>query len=164
MTAYAGQIASPADYITDTRKLIGRGSRTTSSSTTTTETSVLRIDGVSLKANRHYRITSSVLFTSSSVNNDVVTVRLRSTTDGTTATTSSTQIGQNNAIWNFAAGPGETVCADVNPGSDVTMSLLLTVGRTAGTGNVSILGASTFPISVWIDDMGPDTGNIGIAL
>jgi hypothetical protein len=165
VSALAGQIADPGDYNREIKKLIARaGPRVSSSSTTTTEIGVLRVDGIALKAGRHYRVTTSTLLIASSVSTDVVTVRFRSTTDGSTATTSSTQLDLNSAIYNFTAGPGMTMAVDINPVSDIVLSLLLTVARTAGTGNVSLVGGVTFPIGFWVDDMGPDTGSIGISL
>jgi hypothetical protein len=65
------------------------GQRTTTSTSTTTEVGVLRIDSVSLKANRSYRIWTSPLFLLSSTTGDVVTGRIRVNTAGT-ATTAST--------------------------------------------------------------------------
>lgn len=159
MTAYAGQIANPQTHNDDVRKLIARARRESDSSTTTTEIGVLRIDGIAVKSGRHYRISASTNV-NSSVSTDVITVRLRATTDGTTATTSSTQLEQATQV----AARSCPIMAELTPGADQTVSLLLTVGRTSGTGNVKIEGNAIYPICVWVDDMGPDTGDVGVEL
>lgn len=164
MSALAGGPADPGQYNTDTRKLVGRGRRETDSSTTTTETGVLRIDGLALKSGRHYRVSTTPMQINSSVLNDVVTVRFRYTTDGSTATTSSTQLGQITADHNISAGKGAPLQGEVTPGSDQTVSLLLTVGRTSGSGNALIEGNAIYPICIWVDDHGPDSGNVGIPM
>jgi hypothetical protein len=164
MGALAGEQADPAQYGIDTRKLVARGRRESNSTATATTAEVLRLDGVPLKAGRHYRVSTSVLLVTSTVLNDVITCRLTHTTDGTTAVAGSTQLAQMTADHNVSAGKGSPIITELNPASDQTLSLLLTVGRTAGTGNVSIEGNAIYPICVWVDDMGPDTGDIGIEL
>jgi hypothetical protein len=164
MSALAGQIANPDTYNVDTRKLIARARRETDSTAGTTEAGVLRIDGIAVKSGRHYRISTSPLQVNSTVLNDVVTVRIRIATDGTTATTSSTQLDQMTADHNITAGKGWPIITEHTPGADQTCSVLLTVARTSGTGNVKIEGNAVYPICVWVDDMGPDTGDVGIEL
>jgi hypothetical protein len=164
VSALSGQIADPQIYNDDTRKLVARARRETDGTTTTTEIGVLRIDGMALKSGRHYVVLTSDIVISSSVNNDVITGRFRYTTDGTTATTSSTQLAQLNGIFNFAAGAGMVITTEINPASDQTVSLLLSVGRTAGTGNVKFLGNAVYPICIWVYDMGVDTGDVGVDL
>lgn len=163
MTAYAGQIANPADYNTDTKKIIARGRRETNSSTTTTETSVLRVDGVVFKAGRMYRVHTSGLALTSSVTTDQVSAKIRIATDGTTATTSSTQIGLNQDVVN-GSGAVQPLATEHTPAADQTGSVLLTVARVSGSGNASIAAGATFPVCLWIEDLGVDVGNTGVLL
>lgn len=160
VSALAGGPADPGQYNTDTRRLVARARRETDSSTTTTETAVLRIDGIPLKSGRHYRLSTSVLNVNSSVTTDVITARLRATTDGSTAGTSSTQSVQSTQL----AARSTLIAVDMTPAADQTVSLLLTVGRTSGSGNVLIEGNAVYPICIWVDDKGLDTGNVGISL
>lgn len=166
MTAYAGQIASPSDYNDDTRKLVAYGERTSASSTTTTEVGVVRIDGIDVKAGRAYRIGTTSLALSSSVSGDTVRAIIRHTTDGSTATTSSSGMTQTQQVMDSTTQSNN---ADISflyrPAADQELSLLLTVARVTGTGNASIFadgGASRLQLVV--EDDGPDTGNIGISV
>lgn len=159
-----GGIVDPGQYRDDTRKLVARARRETNSTTTTTETDVLRIDGLKVFAGRYYLISTTQLQVQSTVLNDVVTARVRHTTDGSTATTTSAQIGQMTADHNIAAGKGASLLTELTPAIDQTVSLVLTVGRTAGTGAVSLEGNPVYPLCLWVFDMGPDTGNVGISL
>lgn len=164
VSALAGAIADPGQYNIDIKKLVARARRETTSTTTTTEIAVMRLDSVPVKAGRHYRICTSPLHLLSTVNTDAITARIRYTTDGSTPTTSSTQMGQLTVTRSQAVSDSASMILEHTPASDQELSLLLTVGRTIGTGNVSMEGGATFPIILWVDDMGPDTGNVGINL
>jgi len=164
MGALGGEISDPGQYGTDTKKLVARARRESDSSTTTTETGVLQIEGLVLKAGRHYRVSTGPLQANSSVLNDVITARIRYTTDGSTATTSSTQLAQMTADHNISAGKGWPILSEITPAADQIVSLLLTVGRTSGSGNALLEGNAVYPICVWVDDAGLDTGNVGISL
>lgn len=165
MSAFAGQIADPAAYNTDTKRRVARTARTTSSSTTTTETGVLRLDGVQVLAGHTYTIRTGSLLPVSSVANDYVGVKIRYTTDGSTATTSSTQLhGVQTRITGASGNETSKVEASYNPASDQTLSVLLSVSRVAGTGNAKIDGAATTPIELWIDHDGVDPGDTGVSL
>lgn len=164
VSALAGAVADPGQYNTDIKRLIARHRRESNSSTTTTEIAVMVVDGIACKSGRHYRISTSPLHLSSSVNTDAITARIRYTTDGSTATTASTQLGQMTVDRDQAASESAPIILELNPASDQTVSLVLTVGRTIGTGNVSIEGNSIYPVCLWVDDMGPDVGDTGIDL
>lgn len=163
--ALAGAIADPGAYRTAVRKLVGRASRTTTSTTTTTtEIGVLRLDGVKVKAGRGYKIGGSTYVLASSVNGDGITARLRVTTDGSTATTSSTSFADLAVQTITSTGSGAGVLQRYYyPSADEILSILLTVVRTAGTGNVSI-NAVNSNIDLEVEEIGPDTGNVGVAL
>lgn len=160
MPAFGGEIADPGAYNRDTRKLVARGSRgTNSSTTTTTEIGVLRIDSAPLKAGRAYEIVTSTLLLGSTVGTDEIWSRLRVSTTGT-AEISSTEL----AFAKAQNGSGSVVLRGTRyPASDETLSVLLSVIRNSGSGNVSIF-AGTNGMTVEIYDMGTDTGNVGVSL
>src|SRR5690348_15363931 len=140
----------------------GYGNRQTNSTTTTTIVGVLRLDDVQLRGGRAYEIKTSALRTTSGAN-DGVTATLRVTTDGSTPTTSSTAI---------ATGSTQTTSASVfesitlqrlyQPSSDQLLSVLLCVARTTGSaGNAGLGGDATYPIEIWIVDVGEATADAG---
>src|SRR5262245_43804857 len=140
----------------------GYGDRQTNSTTTTTIVGVLRLDDVQLRGGRAYEIKTSALRTTSGAN-DGVTVTLRATTDGSTPSTASTAI---------ATGSTQTTSASVfesvtlqryyAPSSDQLFSVLLCVARTSGSAGSSGLGGdATYPIQIWIVDIGEATADAG---
>jgi hypothetical protein len=147
------------------RKASSRGIRTTNSTTTTTEVGVLRLDGITVTLGRLYLIETSTLVLSSTVANDVLRCPLRASTAGA-AGTGSTQVGMAQATMPNTTNPGPGLVARCLyvPGATGTLSVLLSVARQQGTGNVSILAASTFPIQLWVHDMGPDPGDTGVSI
>lgn len=165
MGALAGQIADPATYNDDVRKRVARGKRTTDSAVSTnTETMVLRLDGLYLKAGRSYQFMTSSLLTQSTVANDVIAVRLRYET-ADTATTSSGVVAYTQNRRTLNGTPENThLSVDYTPVADETGSLLLTVARTGGTGDCIIAGAAAYPICVYVNDMGVDVGDTGVDL
>lgn len=143
--------------------ILARGKRTTNSTTTTTEVGVLRLDDVPIQAGRTYLIYTSTLLADSSVANDGVEGLLRYTTDGSTPTTSSTILAQTVDVQtNAAQSTDVAVIASYTPAADETLSVLLTVARTTGTGNVGLLGAATTPIELFIEDKGLDVTDTGV--
>lgn len=147
-------------------RCIARGKRVTNSTGTTTEQGVLRLDGVPVKTGRLYRIYTNFISVDSSVANDVISGKLRYTTDGTNATTSSTLLSSTQHLQaNATAGEHILVDEDYTPGSDVNLSILLTCSRAVGSGTVAFLGGSTGnppPISLYVVDMGEDPGDTGV--
>lgn len=132
--------------------------RTTTSTSTTTEQGVLRLDSMDLMAGRSYRIWTSPLNLLSSVTNDIVSAIFRANTAGT-ATTSSTQIASVAQKTDSSHPPA--VCMDIlyQTSSAVTVSLLLSVARLAGTGNASIFGSLT---EIYVADLGPSLTDTGV--
>lgn len=163
--ALAGEIADPGQYNEDTKKLIAYGARTTSSTATTTEQEVLRVDGVDLKSGKRYEFKTNTVQPVSSVANDYVAIKLRYATGGATATSSSTALVVSQLRITGASG-NETsqAVATYAPASDEELSLILTVARVSGSGNVTITGASTNPIELMVIDLGTDPGNTGVSL
>jgi len=143
--------------------IIARGNRTTSSTTTTTEVGVERLDDIPVYAGRSYKIWTSPLNLDSSVANDVVLAAVRYTTDGSTPSTSSTVLSAIQERCDDATnGPVLPFCCDYSPAADQLLSVLLSVGRVSGTGSVSIIGSATRPINLNVEDMGPDPGDTGV--
>ena len=139
------------------------GIRTSNSSTTTTEVGVLRIDDIPILSGHRYKIETNSITLHSTVANDVVRATLRYTTDGSTPTTSSTQLcdAQLSAV-NTTFPATSIASGSYVPGSNQTLSVLLTVSRQTGSGNAQLLGSSTFPIEIYINDLGPDSGDVGV--
>ncbi len=165
MSAFSGEIANPGTYNDDIRKSVARGRRETFSSTTTTEVAVMGLYGIAVKAGRSYRCSTSPLECDSSVATDTVRIYFRYATAGDTPTTSSTVLAWNQIrLSDSGVTEGITLDTRYNPAADGILSLLLTVNRAAGSGNVGLGGSSEFPIEMFVDDMGPDPGNTGIAL
>lgn len=142
--------------------IVARGNRTTSSTTTTTEVGVLRLDDVPMYLGRTYKIWTTALLLDTSVAADVASVNLRHTTDGSTPSTSSTILTSAQApLANATSGNTVNPQIDYTPASDLLFSVLLTVTRVSGTGSVGIVGASTAPINLVIEDCGLDQTDTG---
>lgn len=166
MSALAGGIADPGAYNTDIKKLIARaGPRTSNSTSTTTEQSVLELDSVPVKSGRAYRIEVPPLHVSGGAA-DVVAIKIRHTTDDSTPTTSSTVLRyMQTTIRTGTPDEPISLAHTYFPSSDVNLSLLLTVARVSGTaGNALIVGNTDKPISILVWDMGIDPGDTGISL
>ena len=169
MTFFSGQRARAADVndLIDEDSvlplgIIARGNRTTSSTTTTTEVGVLRLDDIPIYTGRTYRIWTTPLQLDTSVANDVIRANLRITTDGSTPSTSSTVLTWAQSRADDATNPyTHVISVDYSPAADELLSILLTVARTSGTGNVSILAASTAPINLVVEDIGTDPTDTG---
>lgn len=168
-TYFSGQTlrASDLEFLLGTTSplplgILARGNRTTTSTTTTTEVGVLRLDDIPIYAGRTYKIWTSPLRLDTSVANDIARALVRMTTDGATPTTSSTALTSAQAAL-ISATDGDTVdiCIDYSPSVDELLSVLLTVARQAGTGNISITGAATVPINMVVEDIGLDPTDTG---
>lgn len=163
MPLRSGSRALAADVVAAARKIVGRARRLSNSSTTTSEIGVLRLDDVELLADHVYEIQTSSLLVTSSVANDIVHVKLRYTTDGSTPSTSSTLLTQSGERIEVTASGGYTqAIGTYAPSSDEALSVLLTVARNSGTGNVSINYASVAPIEILVIDLGEDPGDTGV--
>lgn len=144
--------------------IVARGNRVSNSSvSTTTEIAVLRLDDIPIFNGRAYSIYTTSLALNSTVASDVITARIRITTDGSTPGIASTQIGLGQEEMG-AFAPAQPIIAEHYPGAAQTLSVLLTVARLSGTGNVTILGSAQFPISLIVTDLGVDPGDIGVDL
>lgn len=127
--------------------VIARTYRATSSSTTTSEIGVRRLDSIPIVNGCMYIIQSGPMYIQSTTG-DIVNIRFRGNTAGN-ATTASTQIGQ----------AFQTITNSVQPTSGIltvkyvatttgNLSVLLSVGRASGSGNALVFGESEFWVTV----------------
>lgn len=162
MTVSGGDIIYAAD-INNVPRIIARGQRTSNSTATsgTTEQGVLRVDSISLTGGKLYRIFTGVILVDGSVANDVCRLVVRASNSGT-ATTASTQLGISQTVVTNTSFP-EPLSVNVAyaPGSDETLSVLISIVRQTGTGVFQALAASTFPMDLFIQDCGTDPGDTG---
>jgi hypothetical protein len=160
----SGDFVFASDY---TLGSVGRGRRTTpSSNATTAELGVLRVDGVTMKTGRAYRIWTSPLNLKGSVAGDIVEAKIRVNETGT-ATISSTQFTHIRAYCNNASFTAVTPLTQYyEPSVDTTTaSFLLSVFRAvAGTSStgVQIYGSPTEVIEVVIEDIGLAVADTGV--
>jgi hypothetical protein len=165
MVATLGRIFNPNDV----PGVIRRNRRETtfpSSGWTTTETLVMAIDDITVRAGKLYRISASVINILPSVVNDVGGVRLRYREGGQVSVALGTSIAL------FRAKQTETAQTDVGstfgyyaPGSDMTnFSVGLTLQRfAAGTSStgVRLYGSAGDPVDLTVELMGDDPGIAG---
>lgn len=135
--------------------------RESNSSTTTTEVGVVSLTAT-MRAGGLYQVYTGTLLGDGSIVNDAISTRLRYTTDGTTPTTASTILHQTADVQvNIISAVDLAVITMYQALVDTDFRVLLTVGRTIGTGTVGLIGSATFPIEIMIDYKGPiptDTG------
>jgi hypothetical protein len=145
--------------------IIARGNRTTSSSSTTSEAGVLRLDAVPFTAGKVYRLWTPPMIFQSTVANDLINAHIRINTSGT-ATTGSAQLTGLVDTANSASGPQRTkgMTALWAPATTGVASILLSVSRDGGTGSVALNASSVYPIDLVIEDCGADPGNTAIVL
>lgn len=164
MTFSAGQKPPAADLDQAVQKIMARGRRTTSSTTTTTIVGVLRLDDIVIKSGYSYRI-SAACHPNSTVAADQVEPTIRYTIDGSTPDTASSVLpgGHSIARITTASAPvSKTIETIYEAASDQTLSLLLCVARTAGTGNAYLYATSTAITEIRVDNSGPNVGDTGV--
>ena len=142
-----------------TVKTIARGHRTTNKASITTEVGFLRIDDVPMVANRLYRVAVGPMYVTSSVANDEWIARLRWTADGSTPTTSSATLD----LAVSQEGQSTNMEAYLSDVTGFTFSVMITLALQTGTGSLT-LDATSQPVRLVIQDIGPDPGNVGVAL
>lgn len=143
--------------------VIARGRRTSNSSSTssTTELGVLRVDSVSLTSGNLYLISTGSVLVDASVAADIYIARLRISTSGN-ATTSSTQlVATQRSVASISQPEDSVLAAFYAPAADETLSVLLTIQRTSGTGVFLAVGATTTPIDLYVVNCGIDPGDSG---
>jgi hypothetical protein len=153
----------------DLGRIVARGRRSTATGNlTTTETGVLRLDNVPVFDSRAYAILSANLNVDASVANDIGECRYRvaqATGTGTTATTSSTQIGRWRSTIDDATNSNVLPwVAFYYPSADGYLSVLLSAFRASGSGNIVVFANNVEPIDLVVLDLGPDPGDTGVVL
>lgn len=145
--------------------VIKRGRRTTSTGAiTTVETGVLRVDNIPVYAGRLYEISTSNLNIDTSVDNDVARAAIRVSTAGA-ATTASALIGYGRmTIDNNTQSNVHSVTCFYTPPADGTLSVLLTLLRQAGSGNIILFGGGSDICDLVIKDLGLDPGDTGVVI
>ena len=154
--------------------VLARGLRTTSSTGTTTEAGVLRLDNIPIFEGRLYRVSlaTSTLF-NSTIANDLLEGRFYYSITGTAVvgvnifgvisiesrTASAAQYSD--AVSAFLPSP---VPATSDGSGRATLSVALAVARTVGTGTVNMTSSATYPIHMIVEDIGPDPGDTGVDL
>lgn len=159
--------ASPQDVAAAHIGVLAYGFRTTSSSGTTGETSVLRLDNIPIFPGRLLRAsTATSLIFNSTVAGDLIEARLYHSFTGT-AVTGGIPFGvvSNNSRTAGGAQFTDGVIGYLPTGTATgNLSVLLTILRAAGTGTVNFPASATYPIWIVVEDLGVDTGNAGIPL
>lgn len=159
-----GDIVAAARINDKAGTIIAYGERPTASSGfTTTETAILRLDGIPVISGRQYEITMTPTVVGSTVANDLIETPFR-VAIGATATTTSTHIGSIVETANSAGGAQRVTGGTFlyTPGSTGNLSLLVSGLRTGGSGTCT-LGSSTsaYMMRIIVKDLGlavPDTG------
>lgn len=135
--------------------------RGTDSGTTTTEVGVMRIDNIPVYGGRAYKIWTSPLNLISNTGGDLIEGRLRYDATGLAATTASTQLAAVGAIQGAIINQRVPFIARYAPAADATLSILLSVGRFAGSGTVRMSASGTYPLQLIIEDIGLATVDSG---
>jgi hypothetical protein len=156
-------------YASDGQRIVSRGRRVTNSAAiTTTETGLLRVDNIPVFDAKCYRILTSNLNVDAATANDVADVKLRAVqavTPGTSASTSSTQIGSvRNVMDDIAFSNKNPLSAYWFPSADGYLSVLLSLVRSAGAGNLVAICSSTEPWDLVIEELGTDPGDTGVVI
>lgn len=143
--------------------ILGRWRRETNkTSTGGTETGIVRIDGIPFLANVYYTIETNSL-DCTVVSGETGYVNARLSTAGA-ATGASAQLGSTPVNANSGTSPrnGVILVAEYAPVANATGSVLLSVGRIGGAGNVTVNGSSTQPIILMIKAWGKNPGVSGV--
>lgn len=166
----AGEVLSAALFNDKVRRRIARASRTSDSSSTnsTTDVAVLRLDDIPLKQGRNYKIKWQCNFDTTTATNETLRGQLRYTIDGSSPTTSSAILPGSAAqvrlvtATMFGAVNSET---DYTPTTDEMFSCLLCIAHIEGTvATIAKADTTSYHTKIWIDDMGDDPGNTGTNL
>jgi hypothetical protein len=157
METAANSIEAALDDLDDTvPSIIAQGNRATSKTGVTSETAFFRFDDYAIIGGHGYRIevTGVSLQPASDASTQVGAVRTRITTDGSTPTTASTEIGiLRQPCPTTSNAPFASFSTWYYPASNETLSVLWTLTREAGTVNQQ-LGAASGGMKFSITDQG----------
>lgn len=165
----AGQVLTASLLNKKLQRRVGRARRTSnsSSSTSTSYVSVLRIDDIPMWAGLNYTITWKAHVSVATVT-DIMVVDLHYTTDGSTPTSASSTLPGSNSEVDFGSTSqyvGVTLMTDYTPATDLTFSAILTMKHLAGTSS-GILRAdgTSYTTAIYVDMEGEDPGDTGVDL
>lgn len=165
----AGTLLTASVFNNKVRKRVARARRVSNSSSTTstTEVAVLRLDDIPVLAGHNYQI-SYMCHVDTTTTTDTYRTIVRFTADGSTPSTSSGVLagsGGEAMIANASTVDSNMITTDYTPAADEILSLLLTVRHVNGT-SAGILqaDASVFHTQMYVDDMGDDPGDTGVDL
>lgn len=166
VTALSAASSSQASQITALQnsraQIIARGRRTTNqTSNSATEQGLIRLDDIPIVVGRGYRIHTSTINMSPSVAGLTAEARIRITTDGSTPTSASTQVGSAliEAVATSVPRNASPIVTEYYPaGGDTFLSVFFGWVLVGGVGTVTCVGSTTDPISIYVEDMGVDVG------
>lgn len=149
--------------------LIKRTRRTTVTGlVTTTETPFLRLDNIPVQAGKVYQINVTNINIDTTVSNDIGDCRLRvayAATTGTLATIASSQIAHfRNTIDDATQSNVGQLGAFYIATADGYTSMLLSIQRVSGTGNLVVFCSTTEILDFVVQFGGPDPGDTGVVL
>lgn len=139
-------------------RIIAYGSTSTNKSGITSKVGILRLDDIPVKAGLHYRITTNIR-PYSTVGSDSYRIEFHYTTDGSTPSTSSPQLGAGAEQQSHHSMHHWTV---YKPSSDQSLSILLTLHRATGTGQFNSNGENL--IEIIVECLGTGVNNTGVAV
>lgn len=174
-TYVAGDLWNPSrDNLAKPQGVIAQGIRTSNKvpAPSSPEGGVMRLDNVALLGGRSYMVTVTgvrIAQSGTQTVNDHYTSRIRLQTDGTAATTASTEIGRMEVtIGSAATSANDSVPMIVgwtNPSADaLTSSVIFTFVRNAGTATPNIQAADPGGIVFSVVDMGIAVANTVVNL
>lgn len=149
--------------------MLGMGSRSSNSSfftATTPGIGVLRVDGLTLRANRQFEVWTSPLRGTGAAGTGIEATLRLATGASPTATTASTAIATTTvAISDAGIYEDLALYALVRTiTSDTVGSIILCAARVGSTGSSHLGGATTYPIEIYVRDAGPITADTGVDL
>lgn len=169
MTLTIGQTFAADEAAELQNRLLARGRRDTSSSgsASTTPVPVIRLDDIPVSAGAAITVRGTGLHTTSTVAGDGVQVEIRYTTDGSTPTAGSTVL-PGSRVYNRVGvlNSAETKVLETTyvPATAQTLSLLLCVLRSAGTGTVTLFANATDVLELKVIYEGTDPTDTGTDL
>jgi len=162
------QKATSNGYNLDIQKIVARHERTSNATATSggTEQPILRIDNIPLIGGCLYSIYTSPMYCSVSVANDVPRLSLRVNNAGVATITSNQIATAQLKVTSTTADECQQVAGHYVPGSNETLSVLLSTLRGGGTGAITIKGGTNAPnpIQLYVVNLGIDPGATGTNL
>jgi hypothetical protein len=156
---------------TSQQYVIKRARRTTPYSTAIvgTETGILRLDDIPFRAGRVIQLTTTPIPITSTVANDIASIRIRILTSASPGGTVTTATGGilvkvRPTISNITTYPLMVLNAFYYAVSDGYMSAMISAQREAGTGNITLPISTTDNCDLVAQDAGIDPGNTGVSL